>query len=1066
MNKKGRFLKVMAAAVAVFWLAGNVQASEPNETKTYNSNDIYTCSTSIVEIYALGGGGGGEGGNYYKCTKKTGTGSAGGGGGAIYAKLRVNKGTRISMTVGGVSNGGQSRYADWCGNIYNGYDGEPGKETQVTVDSKTLKALGGGGGGRSASTTSFSGGGAGGWGEFSAAAGSIKYLDSASSGGGGGYNGNGTTKITTKGGQAAKIDRGSLGSFGGHLGGESMGATWGDSGGTGAGGAAGYDAFQDGHGSGGRGGAGQVVLVITRLWTVTFNSNGGTAVSSKTDVLNGDATTAPTPPTRTGYTFDGWYKEQTFVNKWDFSNSKVTANTTLYARWTPIKYGIIYNRDGGVDIKDKPNKTEYTIETLPVALQDQERTHWVFDGWYNKSGSKITSITSIPANGKDTTLDAKWKQIKYTVTFNTLGGSPIPASEEVISGLKVSRPSVNPTKEGTVFFGWFKEAACINPWIFANDIVESNITLYASYGANRLGLSDESFIYNGKPQKLGTIKLLKSEGSWVDLVEGTHFDVVYKNNTNSGEASATITCKGDYAYINVQEIFFTIRKREISVSWYNTTLDWNGELQSPTPISSDNSFPVAVTPQTQKADAGYYTAEALPLDTNVLITMNQKVSYKINPKYVPIKWENLVFTYNGTEQTPTASTVGEDFELTVEPDFESVTAGVKTARAVLKDANSNIVLTNDKTSYQILKKEMSVEWKNTGPFEYNKMVQAPTAKINTGDEKFDTLALSVSNSHSQVGKYSGQQAAIASIIDQRIAGNVILTSNICDYEITRRPLDVVLKDREGNPAPKVKVAKIDRVTVGAVFDSLKALIGYDGFAVDTLKNETDNAANSLSGAPKFEISRMETGSRSRSLTRDGTLKIGDLIENGEYNVTIKVSDITAQNYSLNDGKAVLKVSDLLLTFSNTRDDDDDASNGDDDASNGDDNASNGDDNASNGDDNASNGDDNASNGDDNVPIRDRKKSDKKHGILLEKAVVSHPVKISVKTPEQAQINLAIYDNAGNVVYKTSGKNTDTFVWNLTNNAGRNVANGTYLIVVEARGAKGNYAYSAKVGVKK
>jgi flagellar hook assembly protein FlgD len=103
---------------------------------------------------------------------------------------------------------------------------------------------------------------------------------------------------------------------------------------------------------------------------------------------------------------------------------------------------------------------------------------------------------------------------------------------------------------------------------------------------------------------------------------------------------------------------------------------------------------------------------------------------------------------------------------------------------------------------------------------------------------------------------------------------------------------------------------------------------------------------------------------------------------------------------------------------------------------------------------------------DDTPIRQKQKDDQKHGILLEKAVVSQIAKISVKTPEQAQINIAIYDNAGNVIYKTSGKSSDTFVWDLTNTAGRNVANGTYLIVAEAKGAKGTYAYSAKVGVKR
>ena len=46
------------------------------------------------------------------------------------------------------------------------------------------------------------------------------------------------------------------------------------------------------------------------------------------------------------------------------------------------------------------------------------------------------------------------------------------------------------------------------------------------------------------------------------------------------------------------------------------------------------------------------------------------------------------------------------------------------------------------------------------------------------------------------------------------------------------------------------------------------------------------------------------------------------------------------------------------------------------------------------------------------------------------------------------------------------QNSAKFVWNLTNGAGRNVANGTYLIIAEVKGSKGNYAYSAKVGVKK
>lgn len=92
---------------------------------------------------------------------------------------------------------------------------------------------------------------------------------------------------------------------------------------------------------------------------------------------------------------------------------------------------------------------------------------------------------------------------------------------------------------------------------------------------------------------------------------------------------------------------------------------------------------------------------------------------------------------------------------------------------------------------------------------------------------------------------------------------------------------------------------------------------------------------------------------------------------------------------------------------------------------------------------------------------------KKYGILLERAVVSQEAKITVKTPEQAQINLVVYDNLGSVIFEANGESDDKFVWNLTNKAGRNVANGSYLIITEARGVSGKvYRYSAKVGIRR
>ena len=65
--------------------------------------------------------------------------------------------------------------------------------------------------------------------------------------------------------------------------------------------------------------------------TVTFNSNGGSTVASQTVKYN-DKAKEPTAPTKSGYTFAGWYTEEQLTTKYVF-DTPVTGNITLYAKW-------------------------------------------------------------------------------------------------------------------------------------------------------------------------------------------------------------------------------------------------------------------------------------------------------------------------------------------------------------------------------------------------------------------------------------------------------------------------------------------------------------------------------------------------------------------------------------------------------------------------------------------------------------------------------------------------------------------------------------------------------------
>lgn len=77
-------------------------------------------------------------------------------------------------------------------------------------------------------------------------------------------------------------------------------------------------------------------------YTVTFNSNGGSTITS-IEVEQNNKVSAPTNPTKEGYTFIGWFSDEALTKSWNFENDVITANTTLYAKWEEIVTKTSYN---------------------------------------------------------------------------------------------------------------------------------------------------------------------------------------------------------------------------------------------------------------------------------------------------------------------------------------------------------------------------------------------------------------------------------------------------------------------------------------------------------------------------------------------------------------------------------------------------------------------------------------------------------------------------------------------------------------------------------------------------
>lgn len=233
--------------------------------------------------------------------------------------------------------------------------------------------------------------------------------------------------------------------------------------------------------------------VITN-YTVTFNMKGhGDQIDSQV-VAKGDLMDEPTAPVVNGYSFDGWYKDEGFDYKWDFSVYPVTSNMTLYAKWSLINYTITYESSDPYWVNDPTNPTTYNIESPAIILADPYTIAWPFDGWTTETVTTPTKGLEIASGSYgNITITANWIEVYtvYTVTFNMNGhdteNCPAPITDAVNADT-ISAPSYTPPEptgpSGAFpysFRGWFKDEGCTQEWDFANDIVLGNITLYAGW---------------------------------------------------------------------------------------------------------------------------------------------------------------------------------------------------------------------------------------------------------------------------------------------------------------------------------------------------------------------------------------------------------------------------------------------------------------------------------------------------------------------------------------------------------------------------------------------------------
>jgi len=238
-------------------------------------------------------------------------------------------------------------------------------------------------------------------------------------------------------------------------------------------------------------------LILYAKWTpfistVNLDSQGGTSGTGSVVATYGSAMPTAISPVRSGYSFGGYYNQTGGLGSQYYTNSMSSARTwdmttspvTLYAKWTPITYSVIFDKNDASATGTMASQSIISGASANLTLNQFVKPGYSFAGWATSStGSVIYSNgASYTMGTASVTLYAKWTANTYTISFNADGGSVLPSSKIVTYNSAIGTLPT-PTKSGSMFSDWFTGINGTGTRYTSSTIYNqtSNITLYAKW---------------------------------------------------------------------------------------------------------------------------------------------------------------------------------------------------------------------------------------------------------------------------------------------------------------------------------------------------------------------------------------------------------------------------------------------------------------------------------------------------------------------------------------------------------------------------------------------------------
>ncbi|OMF30781.1 hypothetical protein BK133_16740 [Paenibacillus sp. FSL H8-0548] len=232
-------------------------------------------------------------------------------------------------------------------------------------------------------------------------------------------------------------------------------------------------------------------------YTVQFNTNGAAAAVSNQTVEHQGKAAAPYTPIKEGYRFDGWYTDNVaFEQPFDFANTPITGNITLYAKWSKeADLALTVVSVSGSVYGNQPN---YSYgDTVRVNALPNEGYRFV--SWSDHSSGRVlsTNLSYSFIITSNTSLIANYAKVEsdlFVVQFVSESGQ-ILSVQQVQRGESATAP-MNPSKPDSQFIGWNASFTNVQSDLILRPVYserERTYTLTVEGGIIPSGITEYSF---------------------------------------------------------------------------------------------------------------------------------------------------------------------------------------------------------------------------------------------------------------------------------------------------------------------------------------------------------------------------------------------------------------------------------------------------------------------------------------------------------------------------------------------------------------------------------------------